>query len=115
MSIPIQNTFFFGYRKCFINGINLFNNDIKTYIIQNGKLSNPITIVRGCRQGDPIAQFLFLCGAEVLTKSDPNIIEFIFNAQEFKLTQFADDIILILAGSQHSLQSALNTLEIKIK
>ena len=30
---------------------------------------------------------------------------------EFKLTQFADDTTLILNGSQHSLQSALNTLE----
>ena len=31
---------------------------------------------------------------------------------EFKLTQFADDTTLILNGSQHSLQSALTTLEI---
>ena len=31
---------------------------------------------------------------------------------EFKITQFADDTTLILDGSQHSLQAALNILEI---
>ena len=31
---------------------------------------------------------------------------------KFKLTQFADDTTLMLDGSQHSLQAALNILEI---
>ena len=31
---------------------------------------------------------------------------------KFKLTQFADDTTLVLDGSQHSLQTALNVLEV---
>ena len=48
----------------------------------------------------------------LLIKTNPNIVGFILNGDEFKLTQFADDTTLILDGTQHSLQSALNTIEI---
>ena len=43
---------------------------------------------------------------------NPEIIGFKINSKEFKITQFADDTTLILDGSQHSLQAALDTLEI---
>ena len=42
---------------------------------------------------------------------DPNITG-IIKEDNIKLTQFADDTILILDESQHSLESARNTLEI---
>ena len=106
---------FFGYSKNFIKWIKLFNTDITAYVIQCGFLSKPINIRRGCRQGDPISAYLFLIGAEILSRLiqiNPNIIGIKVENMEFKLTQFADDTTLILDGSQHSLQSALNTLEI---
>ena len=45
-------------------------------------------------------------------KLDPDIGGFVFNGIEFKLIQFADRATVIVDGTQHSLQSALNTIEI---
>ena len=105
----------FGYSENFIKWIKLFNTDITAYILQCGHLSDKILIQRGCRQGDPISSYLFLLGAEILSiviLKNPDIVGIIIGENKFKLVQFADDTTLILDGTLHSLQSALNTLEI---
>ena len=82
---------FFGYSNNFIKWVKLFNTDIIAYIIQCGHLSKPIKISRGCRQGDPISAYLFLIGAEVLTRlilMNPDIKGLTIENTEFKLTQF---------------------------
>ena len=43
-----KHSSFFGYSKEFIQWIELFNTDIKPYILQCGHLSSEITIERGC-------------------------------------------------------------------
>ena len=47
-----------------------------------------------------------------MINANQSIKGIIINDQEFKLTQFADDTILILDGTINSLQASLNTLEI---
>ena len=105
----------FEYSENFIKWIKLFNTDITAYILQCGHLSDKISIQRDCRQGDPISSYLFLFGTKVLSImifKNPDIVGIIIGKNEFKLVQFADDTTLILDGTLHSLQLALNTLEI---
>ena len=105
----------FGYSKNLITWIKVLNKNIKAYVLQCGVLSGEIPINRGCRQGDPVSPYLFLIGAEILSlliRLNPHIVGILIDGIEFKLTQFADDTTLMLDGSQHSLQAALNTLEI---
>ena len=105
----------FGFSPKFIEWIKLFNNDISMYVLQSGYLSKKLHVGRGCRQGDPIAPYLFLTGAEILAiliKLNPDIVGLKLFSHYYNITQFADDTTLILDGSQRSLQAALNTLEI---
>ena len=95
--------------------VEYFNTDICAFVTQCGFLSKLIKINRGCRQGDPISAYLFLIGAEILTRLiqiNPLIEGIKIEENEFKLTHFADDTTLMLDGSQCSLQAALNTLEV---
>ena len=106
---------FFGFGTSFIHWIKMFNNNIKACVLQAGVKSDFISIERGCKQGDPIAAYLFiLCGQilNYLIKKNKKINGIYIDEIEIKITQFADDTTLILDGSQSSLQAALNTIEI---
>ena len=85
---------FFGFDNDFINWIKLFNNNVIAYVIQCGFLSDPIPVKRGCRQGDPIAPYLFLLVAEILSRiieNSSSIKGITIGKHNYKLTQFADD------------------------
>ena len=50
----------FGFGPDFIQWIKVFNSNIKAAVLQAGVLSEFINIKRGCKQGDPIAPYLFI-------------------------------------------------------
>ena len=105
---------YFGFGKKFIEWIRILNTNIKASILQCGYLSEQINIERGCRQGDPIAPYLFLLCAEILAiliKQNKDIKGIVVNEKEHKLSQYADDTSLALDGSPKSLFAALDTLD----
>ena len=55
--IEASNRLGFGH---FINWIITFNTNIFATVFQCGFLSNQICIKRGCRQGEPVAPYLFI-------------------------------------------------------
>ena len=104
----------FGFKDNFCKWITVLNTKIKASILQCGVLSEFFDIERGCRQGDPIAAYLFLlCGQimYLLLMNNDNLKGIVINKFEHKITQFADDTTLFLDGSRNSLLAALNTLE----
>ena len=105
----------YNFGNEFCKWINIFNTDIKAFILRSGFLSRPINIERGCRQGDPIAAYLFLICAEVLYlffQDNPDVKGISINNNNYKMIQFADDTTVFLDGTKDSLLAALNTLEI---
>ena len=106
---------YLGFGTTFLKWIKLFNTNIKAKVLQHGYFSESINIGRGCRQGDPIAPYLFILAAQILTVlilQNSDIRGICLNGLEIKITQYADDTTLLLDGSQSSLIAALNTLEI---
>ena len=106
---------FFNFGKSFCKWINVFNNNIQASILQSGFLSKFFSIQRGCRQGDPIASYLFLlCGQimYLMVDNNLNIKGITVNNRTHKITQFDDDTTMFLDGSRDSLLATLNTLEI---
>ena len=66
----------FGFDENFINWIKMFNKNINAHILECRFLSDAIPIERDCRQGDPIAPYLFLLVPEIwslLIETNPEI------------------------------------------
>ena len=106
---------FFGFGSSIIRWIQTFNTNIKATALQSGFLSEFINIEKGCRQGDPIAAYLFIICAEILLlmiNSNDSITGIKIGDTTHKITQFADDTTIILNGTSVSLLAALNTLEV---
>ena len=104
-----------GFTSNLIKWVQLFNTDISASVLQFGVLSEFFSIKRGCKQGDPLAPYLFLlCGQilYLLIENNNNIKGITIKNTEFKISQFADDTTLILDGNESSLDAALNTLEV---
>ena len=67
------------------------------------------------RQRDPISAYLFILCAQtmfLLIANDNNLKGISVNSNKLKITQFADDAILILDGSKSTLLATLKVLEL---
>ena len=101
---------FFNFGDSIKKWINVFNNDISSMVVQNGFLSDPFSVERGCRQGDPLSPYIFLLCAEILSlliKANKDIKGIKIANITYKLSQFADDTTLLLDGSEKSLNETL--------
>ena len=83
-------------------------------IMLNGHIGTEIFLQRGIRQGDPSSGYLFDIAVEALAGQINNSTKLrgldISTCKQIRISQYADDTILLLDGSIESLRGAANEL-----
>ena len=93
--------------------MNLLLLDFKATINHCGNLSSRFNISRGCRQGDPIAPYLFIIAVELLAhklRTDTRVQGFNFGNLTHVLDLYADDLTIYLTPSEQNLQHVLDII-----
>ena len=84
----------FGFGPNFIGWIKILLNGNESCVINGGKTSKYFKLLRGARQGDPIAAYLFIIALEVffiMVRSNIEIKQLSIFNHNFLLTAYADD------------------------
>ena len=103
----------FNFGPVLMQWVKTIYTDIRSCIYNNGKTSQYFNLYRGVRQGDPLSPYLFIMTVEVLAcaiKQNKDIKGFKIGMKEIKMTQYADDLTLLLSNL-NSVQVTLNILE----
>ena len=103
----------FNFGENTIKWVKSLQKNSSSNILQNGYLSDKITLGRGCRQGDLISPYLFVLAAEFLAKSirlNKEIKGIIIGEKEHKLSLYADDTTLFMKYEEGSIRSCIGTL-----
>ena len=91
-----------------------FNVENHSRILLNGHLGKKINIQRGIRQGDPASGYLFNLAVSILTeqiKSSSKLTGIKVGHNEIKVSQYADDKILFLDGSERYITGSIYELQ----
>lgn len=104
----------FGFGPDICKWICTFYTNIKSAILVNGQISQWFPVQRGCRQGDPISPYLFILCVEILAimiRQNENIKGIQVGETNHKISQYADDTEIMLAGDKKSFEETVNTIE----
>ena len=87
----------FCFGPSFCRWVSIFYSNVFSRIICNGKLSTPVFLERGVRQGCPLSPLLYVLTSEVLAnqiRKNPAMEGFLLpgaGSLQFKISQYADD------------------------
>ena len=106
----------FGFGPDFIQWISLIYNNSFTSVMVNGHISEPFSYNRGVRQGCCLSPLLYILAIEPLAikiRRDNSIkgIRLPVTGEEAKVSQFADDITLILT-TEYSVSKVMTLFDV---
>ena len=105
---------FFNFGPVFLNWIKTLYSNISTCVINNGFLTNYFRVSRGVRQGCPLSPYLFITCNEIfnaLVISNTTIGGITICNQTIKISNYADDTVIVTNGSQNSLKEVISILD----
>ena len=105
---------FFNFGDDLIKWVKILLNDFTAIINHCGNISERFQIGRGCRQGDPIASYLFILCIEILAikmRGDSRIKGFRIGDISHLLEIYADDLTVFLEPSETNLRITINALD----
>ena len=112
----IQKTLqFFNFGDEIIRWISILLNNFSCVINLCGNISEQFNIGRGCRQGDPIASYLFIMCIEILAlrlRSDKAVQGFQLGNLSHLLEMYADDCTIFLSPSEATLRKTVEILSL---
>ena len=110
----IYNTLlYFDFGPSLIQWIQVFYNNAVTCVMNNGFVSSCFKVSRGVRQGCPLSPYLFICCTEILNALivyNQNIKGIFVDNFEVKISQYADDTVLICDGTDNSISEIRKVL-----
>ena len=105
---------FFKFPPDIVKWINLLLLNFQATINHCGNLSQRFSINRGCRQGDPIAAYLFIIAVELLAhklRTDTQIKGFDIGGLTHVLDMYADDLTIYLTPDEQNLKNVLKIIK----
>ena len=103
----------FNFPPDLIKWVKLLLLDFQASINHCGNISPRFNINRGCRQGDPIAAYLFIIAVELLAhelRTDRKVKGFNFGDLTHVLDMYADDQSIYLKPTEQNLQAVLDII-----
>ena len=104
---------FFGFGNQLIKWVNLLLHNFSACINLAGNLTALFQVLRGARQGDPIASPIFVMAIEILCikiRNSPTIRPYRIENLSVLLSLFADDMSIFLEYNSDNLRSAVRIL-----
>lgn len=103
----------YGFPEEFINMVKTIYKSPKAQVYTNGILSDPFPLNRGTAQGDPLSPSLFALAIEPLAqkiRETDKIKGITIGKCEYKLSLYADDLLLYLNKANTSIPDVIEIL-----
>ena len=94
-----------------IKWVKSLQNNATSYVLQDGHLSEPILLGRGCRQWDLVSPYLFVLAVAESIRQNSKIEGLKIHGKEHQVSKYADDTTLYIKQRYEYLAKCLDTLD----